>query len=886
MINNINNLTYDHKLNLNKHGYDTVDMSVKVVLDQLEHKTRITKKWDPIRDGNIFTNYLKAKDKISEIDKENLIKSSVGLLGKCINPSVHEDVKLNSTGMCFGQIQSGKTTSMEAVFSLAADNNFKILILLTGSVGPLAEQNTSRLDLILEDRKFQIMKNVGNEWKHDDFLQDLKSNIESWNDPTIPENDQRTMVFLSMKNPTRIKKIIKLFDEACNGDYNKINKIPTIIVDDECDHHSLNAKANKNDIDLKDEEELYIIQQGDTLEKIAEKYDLTLDELYEVNPGEENENRLDNLSSHIGESININLIGTATHFTITGLRKVFGFHSFVGYTATPNANLVVNTFNHLSPSFAEVIKPGSLYTGLEYFFSTEERVERFVENISENLIQYEDNNNECPPSLRDAYLYFLTSVSCAKIMGKDSTEKKENMSMIIHPSGKIASHNKYLKWIYELNKDFKDIIEKKNLDTDRFDNLILEIKNIIAKIKKQSSNPDIPQYDDNFLVKLKTSLNINPISFNRADGKRIPEVNYRNNYANILVGGFGLDRGYTVEGLTVTYLCRPLGTRQEDTIMQRARFMGYQKKNEDFLKLYFTQDTAEFFTGEYDRNSNLMRSLTNHINSGKDLRDWRRVWFGRDRSKFKLTRNNITNNFNFVSRNKPYKGSIRSGYSHLLSDESQNINKKIYEGIKKSIKLDDLRLEKNKQILKDNPWVSGQNIILIEDIKLSEVFEKIINNMDYETRDYDKFSQVIEMISIYLYPFRIKGQSEEDHKNLLKQRSEKKCPILIFRDGDKSKRTQQHPNKRISTQEGQSSDFSSNSDNRNIFPGDINIHYDFLKRLTNDAIPVITPSIQLHTINVAKSKDDQSIIAENVPYLSFFMPSELFTEIKVANRKS
>ena len=128
-----------------------------------------------------------------------MIKGSVGLLGKCINPLEYEDVQLNSTGMCFGQIQSGKTTSMEAVFSLAADNNFKILILLTGSVGPLAEQNTSRLDLILEDRKFQIMKNVGNEWKHDEFLQDLKSNIESWNDDTIPENDQRTMVFLSMK---------------------------------------------------------------------------------------------------------------------------------------------------------------------------------------------------------------------------------------------------------------------------------------------------------------------------------------------------------------------------------------------------------------------------------------------------------------------------------------------------------------------------------------------------------------------------------------------------------------------------------------------------------------------------------------------------------------
>ena len=38
---------------------------------------------------------------------------------------------------------------MEAVFTLAADNNFKILILLTGSVGPLVVQNTGRIDNIL-----------------------------------------------------------------------------------------------------------------------------------------------------------------------------------------------------------------------------------------------------------------------------------------------------------------------------------------------------------------------------------------------------------------------------------------------------------------------------------------------------------------------------------------------------------------------------------------------------------------------------------------------------------------------------------------------------------------------------------------------------------------
>ena len=62
-----------------------------------------------------------------------------------------------------------KTTSMEAIFSLAADNNFKILILLTGSVGPLVSQNTARIDEVLDDRKFDVLRNVDDEWEAKGF---------------------------------------------------------------------------------------------------------------------------------------------------------------------------------------------------------------------------------------------------------------------------------------------------------------------------------------------------------------------------------------------------------------------------------------------------------------------------------------------------------------------------------------------------------------------------------------------------------------------------------------------------------------------------------------------------------------------------------------------
>ena len=340
---------------------------IEIEQDYSKENLEINPTWTPLSNGEIFSNYIAAKANMSDEDRKSLESGSTTILGKCINPKNIAEVNLNSTGLCFGQIQSGKTTSMEAVFTLAADNNFKILILLTGSVGPLVVQNTGRIDNILESRRFEVLRNVGREWDHPRNLDILKSNLVDWSNPNIEEESKKTLVILSMKNPSRIRRLTKLFNEASNFDSSKYSKIPALIVDDECDHHSLNSKSSKNDPELIDDRELYEIKANDTIETLCERADIEdPNELFEINPGIDLKNKLED---YVGEKINLTFIGTATHFAIRNLRKLFQFHSFLGYTATPNANLLINTFNNLSPSFGEIIKTGKDYTGLEFFFS-------------------------------------------------------------------------------------------------------------------------------------------------------------------------------------------------------------------------------------------------------------------------------------------------------------------------------------------------------------------------------------------------------------------------------------------------------------------------------------------------------------------------------------
>ena len=56
-----------------------------------------------------------------------------------------------------------------------------------------------------------------------------------------------------------------------------------------------------------------------------------------------------------------------------------------------------------------------------------------------------------------------------------------------------------------------------------------------------------------------------------------PSIAWSTGYAWVLVGGQLFDRGFTVEGLTVTYMPRGLGVGHADTVQQRARFFGYKR---------------------------------------------------------------------------------------------------------------------------------------------------------------------------------------------------------------------------------------------------------------------------------------------------------------------
>jgi hypothetical protein len=471
------------------------------------------------------------------------------------------------------------------------------------------------------------------------------------------------------------------------------------------------------------------------------------------------------------------------------------------------------------------------------------------------------------------------------------------MSMIVHPHGHTDKHEVYLKWLKGLQDEFRFAMSNKN--SEEFKKIKENIEKNLREIKKFAKSI-IPEIDEKFLRIFQSTdcLGVTPIPFNasrKAGRKRIPTVDYKRNFANILVGGQGLDRGYTVEGLTTTYLCRPLGTKQEDTLLQRARFMGYHKANEDFLRLYFSDGVLSFFEGENDRNKKLMKFLDRFLKSNENLKTWRRYWFGRDRTEFKLTRQGIMNDIVLSTRTETYLYSVRCRYAHLLNEKELIINRKAYEILNTSFNNIFKKLDELTEIKNNHPWTINQNIKVMINLTLREVLDQILNKFEFETRDLDKFAPIMNMIDIYLDPIQEKDEGNEDFLLRKEKRSKTICPLFIFRSDEKNPRKPYTKSESfddiatspVTSAQGESSNFADNfHSDKTLFPGDGRIHWEFLNGISNGTHCYETPSIQIHEINVYEKKNGKGkLIKAKVPYISFFLPNVMFEESIVGTRR-
>ncbi|MGN7929273.1 Z1 domain-containing protein [Sphingopyxis sp. 22461] len=301
---------------------------------------------------------------------------------------------------------------------------------------------------------------------------------------------------------------------------------------------------------------------------------------------------------------------TAINGHIRELLAMIPAVSYVGYTATPFANVLVDPFrkdmrggialDDLYPrDFITALPSSPNYFGTEKLFGRipddpdnilpeEEGLDmiRSISDEDEQVMQpvsaAERESFEPPiaPSLATAIRYFLACCAARRARGDEG----EHMTMLVHTSAYVVAHNRIAvsisEWVDSIRAELADPASSESA-------LLAEAWNEEqGKLPEDITAAPAVTIDEIF-AHLPAVLDA--LEFPVENGVSEHRINYENEPKTYIVtGGSILARGLTLDGLMVSYFMR--GAKQYDTLLQMGRWFGFRKNYEDLPRIWMPLD--------------------------------------------------------------------------------------------------------------------------------------------------------------------------------------------------------------------------------------------------------------------------------------------------------
>jgi hypothetical protein len=332
---------------------------------------------------------------------------------------------------------------------------------------------------------------------------------------------------------------------------------------------------------------------------------------------------IDDEADQAGMNTQVNKPGRSTTYQrLVALRQCLPHHTYLQYTATPQAPLLINLIDVLSPRFVELLTPGDAYVGGETFFKHQPDLVRV---IPANEVPNRANVlNEVPSSFIFALRLFFLGVCAGFVLGDDQRIGSRNRSMLVHPSRETPGHTQFAHWISQIRQQWLDIL---NLPEDHPERtqFLEAFRPAFNDLRRTAA--DLPEFAV-LATELPYSLRKTIVlEVNANPPLGTPQPKWKDSYPWILVGGQAMDRGFTVEGLTITYMPRDMGVGNADTIEQRARFFGYKRRYLGYCRVFLEQSVHDAFGFYVDHETDIRGRLMKHRDRGRPLTEWRRAFF-------------------------------------------------------------------------------------------------------------------------------------------------------------------------------------------------------------------------------------------------------------------
>lgn len=486
--------------------------------------------------------------------RAQVLTQTRSILARCVDPASGQAQP--RTGLVVGYVQSGKTLSFTTLTAMARDNGFPLVILLAGTKISLHSQTADRLvkDLRVErDGGLSPWFLLRNPDATSLRANEIATHVKAMTNPKTPEMFRRTTVVTVMKNTTRLTNVRDLL--ALLGNYGvPIESLPVLVIDDEADQAGMNA--------------------GRVVDGVKEE--------------------------------------TATYASILGLRDAAPNSSYVMYTATPQAPLLISLADALSPDHVNVLSPGLGYTGGKYFFDDHRGSFVRTMNDAEVADALDSAAAEPPEPLKSAFATFF--------LAKAMLPHEQMVSMLVHPSHGVEMHTIYGQFVETLRSSWADLLASRSIDRDElvdayfrpaYDDLV------------STAQREVPPLDE-LLESIHWWMGATQVRVINSDPTNADDLNWATAPAWIVIGGNKLDRGFTIEGLAVTFMPRGVGVGNADTIQQRARFFGYKASYGDLCRAWLPVSLADSYEHYVEHEEHLRAELKKAELAGMSLKDWTR----------------------------------------------------------------------------------------------------------------------------------------------------------------------------------------------------------------------------------------------------------------------
>ncbi|MFG2043999.1 Z1 domain-containing protein [Dactylosporangium sp. NPDC048998] len=518
-------------------------------------------RWNPKVDGPNFTRFLDASG-LPDAAKEKLRHFTPRVLGQSSPPGESGF----STGLVIGKVQSGKTNSFLALSALASDNGYRLIILLSGTKNILKGQTYRQVvnKLSRGDRRWRVF-DFEPGTNDVDFETTLRTALSVFSPRTLVVTIlKRTRADASATEG--IDRLAELLERSELRD--QLRRQPVLIVDDEADEASLDNSANAR-------------RAGRRARQ------------------------------------------TPTFEAILRLKGLFDRHVFIQYTATPQANLLAELTQQLSPDYCELLPPGEGYCGAEDFFPPQGTYWVEIPLTDVNAVGL--RSDEPPDSLVDAIRFFY--VGCA-LEEKTSSGSPRTRSMLVHPERQMPSHRLAQVWVQRVRSRLFTSVAAALAEPDSYlaqefyDEITEALRTLSTTVSTEAVTPrDLMP----FLHERLQDTNVRLIN---SQNQLAEDVDWDDTHCWIFVGGDVLQRGFAFQGLTTTWMARAPGTGQIDVLMQRGRFFGYRRDYLPYCRIWLPRAMHDDYYALFAAHeAALWRSVKAHIERGRPMTEWSRVFW-------------------------------------------------------------------------------------------------------------------------------------------------------------------------------------------------------------------------------------------------------------------